>query len=124
VIANVNRSLIRLGKAAGSPGACSAMMRRHRGSPMRQHGVILAIRLPMNGGKHLEITLRSVHNLVSMGPSNMPGLSYQVAQLKPIFLNIQSSDARDLLETNLPEFKPILVRDLCLVRPPTQKDTR
>ena len=92
MIANVNRSLIRLGKPAGSPGVCSAM-RGHRGSPMRQHGVILAIRLPMNGGKHLEITLRSVHNLVSVGPSNMLGLSYQVAQLKPIFLNIQSNDA-------------------------------
>ena len=92
MIANVNRSLIRLGKPAGSPGACSAM-RRHRGSPMRQHGVILAIRLPMNGEKHLEIALRSVHNLVSVGPSNMLGLSYQVAQLKPIFLNIQSNDA-------------------------------
>ena len=61
MIANVNRTLIRLGKPAGSRGACSAM-RGHRGSPMRQHGVILAIRLPMNGGKHLEITLRSVHN--------------------------------------------------------------
>jgi hypothetical protein len=61
----------------------------------------------MNGGKHLEITLRSVHNFVSVGPSNMLGLSYQVAQLKPIFLNIQSNDARDLLETKLPEFKPI-----------------
>ena len=54
MIANVNRSLIRLGKPAGSPGACS---------------------------------------LVSVGPSNMLGLSYQVAQLKPIFLNIQSNDA-------------------------------
>jgi hypothetical protein len=32
---------------------------------MTQHGDILAIRLPMNGGKHLEITLRSIHNLVS-----------------------------------------------------------
>jgi hypothetical protein len=30
---------------------------------------------------------------VSVGPSNMLGLSYQVAQLKPIFLNIQSNDA-------------------------------
>ena len=91
MIANVNRSLISLGKPAGSPGACSAI-----GTPrfaMRQHGVILAIRLPMNGGKHLEITLRSVHNLVSVGPSNMVGLSYQVAQLKPIFLNIQRNDA-------------------------------
>jgi hypothetical protein len=84
--------LIRLGKPAGSPGACSTM-RGHRGSPMTQHGDILAIRLPMNGGQYLEITLRSVHNLVSVGPSSMLGLSYQVAQLKPIFLNIQSNDA-------------------------------
>ena len=61
----------------------------------------------MNGGKHLEITLRSVHNPVSVGSLNKLGLSYQVAQLKPIFLNIQSNDARDLLETKLPEFKPI-----------------
>jgi hypothetical protein len=91
MIANVNRSLIRLGKPAGSPGACSAI-----GTPRFAHEAtwrILAIRLPMNGGKHLEITLRSVHNLVSVGPSNMLGLSYQVAQLKPMFLNIQSNDA-------------------------------
>ena len=94
MIANVNRSLIRLGKPAGSPGACSAR-RGHRGSPMRQHGVILAIGLTVNGRKRLEITLRSVHNLVSVGSSNMLGLSYQVAQLKPIFLNIQNNDARD-----------------------------
>jgi hypothetical protein len=67
MIANVNRSLIRLGKPAGSPGACSTM-RGYRGLPMTQHGDILAIRLPMNGGQYLEITLRSVHNLVSVGP--------------------------------------------------------
>ena len=91
MIANVNRSLIRLGSLPVVLGL--QCYEGHRGSPMRQHGDILAIRLPMNGGKHLEITLRSVHNLVSVGPSNMLGLSYQVAQLKPIFLNIQSNDA-------------------------------
>ena len=64
MIANVNRSLIRLGKPAGSPRACSTM-RGHHGSPMTQPGVILAIGLTVNGRKRLEITLRSVHTLVS-----------------------------------------------------------